>query len=117
MREIVFYRMESGRCPAEEFLDSLPSRQAQKVAWVMQLVEELEIVPAHYFKKLRDTNGLWEIRVQVATEIYRFLGFFDKANKLIINHAFQKKCQKTPKREIDIAEARRKEYSIRRFKQ
>lgn len=117
MREIVFYRMESGRCPAEEFLNSLPSRKAQKVAWVMQLVEELEIVPTQYFKKLRDTNGLWEIRVQVATDIYRFLGFFDKTNKLIITHAFQKKCRKTPKHEIDISEARRKEYSNRKFKQ
>lgn len=49
MREIVFYRMESGNCPVEELLDSLSAKQAQKVAWVMQLIEDLEVVPVKYF--------------------------------------------------------------------
>jgi Phage derived protein Gp49-like (DUF891). len=88
--------MESGRCPAEEFLDSLPSRQAQKVAWIMQLVEELEIVPAQYFKKLRDTNGLWEIRVQVATDIYRFLGSLTKQINSLSIMRTRKNAEKLP---------------------
>ena len=41
MREIHFYRTDSGLCPVEEFLDSLTAKQAQKVTWVMQLVEEM----------------------------------------------------------------------------
>lgn len=41
MKEIKFYTTESGRCPVAEFLDSLSSKQAQKTAWVMQLVEEI----------------------------------------------------------------------------
>ena len=116
MREIVFYRMESGRCPIEEFLDSLTGKQAQKIAWVMQLVEELEIVPTRYFKKLHGTDGLWEIRVSSGSEIYRFLGFFDRSNMIVLNHAFQKKSQKTSKQEINIAETRRKDYLNRRLK-
>ncbi len=62
MREIIFYRMESGRCPVEEFLDSLNSKQAKKVAWVLQLVEELEVIPVQYFKKLVASDDIWEVR-------------------------------------------------------
>lgn len=77
MREIHFYKMESERCPVEEFLDSLSSKQVQKVVWVLQLVEELDDVPAQHFNKLVNTDSLWEVRVQVAGNIFRILGFHD----------------------------------------
>ncbi len=58
MREILFYRTESDECPVEEFLDALDSKQAQKVAWVMKVVEELEQVPITYLRKLVNTGYL-----------------------------------------------------------
>ncbi len=76
MREIQFYRTGSGACPVEEFLDSLTSKQTQKVAWVLQLVEEMDTVPVQYFKKLVNTDNLWEVRVQAGNNIFRLLGFF-----------------------------------------
>lgn len=114
MREIVFYRMESGRCPVEEFLDSLESKQAQKVAWVLRLVEELDLVPGQYFKKLVDSKDIWEVRVQVGGNIFRILGFLDGAELLVLNHAFQKKTQKTPPKEIRTAEKRKRDYLARK---
>jgi hypothetical protein len=51
VREIRFYRSRSGRSPVEEFLDSLSAKQAQKIVWVLRLVEDLERVPSQYFKK------------------------------------------------------------------
>jgi len=51
MREVVFYRTVSGGCPVQEFLDTLSSKQAQKAAWVMSLVEEREVVPSQYLQK------------------------------------------------------------------
>jgi len=56
MREIRFYRPESGSCPVEEFLDSLSGKQAQKAAWVLQLIEDMDIIPVQYFKKLVNTD-------------------------------------------------------------
>ena len=114
MREIHFYRTESGACPVEEFLDSLSGKQAQKVAWVMQLIEDMEVVPGQYFRKLVNTDGLWEIRVQAGNSIFRLLGFLEGKQLVILNHAFQKKTQKTPKREIRIAEVRKREFLNRR---
>jgi len=62
-RSLVFYKTEKGQCPVAEFLDSLPSKVAQKVAWVLKLLQELDMVPGQYFKKLtapmRYGNAAW----------------------------------------------------------
>jgi len=110
MREIIFYRTQANECPVEEFLDALDSKQAKKVAWVMQLVEELELIPTTYLKKLTNTDGLWEIRVQQGNNIFRFLGFFDEQRFIVLTNGFQKKTQKTPKAEILLSEQRKKDY-------
>jgi phage-related protein len=114
MREIRFYRSDSGVCPIEVFLDSLSGKQAQKVVWTLQLIEEMQYVPTKYFKKLVNTDDIWEVRVQVGNNIFRLLGFLDGESLVILNHAFQKKTQKTPKKEIQIAETRKKNYLNRR---
>jgi len=114
MREIHFYRTESDLCPVENFLDSLTAKQAQKVTWVLQLIEEIELVPVQYFKKLVNTDDIWEVRIQTGNNIFRILGFLDDERLVVLNHAFQKKTQKTPKKEIKIAEKRKKDYLSRR---
>jgi len=81
---------------------------------VLQLIEELEVIPTSYFKKLINTAEIWEIRIQSAGNTFRLLGFLDGNNLIVLNHAFQKKTQKTPKKEIKIAEKRRKDYLLRR---
>ncbi len=113
MREILFYKTESGECPVENFLNSLNAKQAQKVAWVMQVVEELDKVPTTYLKKLTNTDDIWEIRVQIGSNIFRFLGFFEKGNFIVLTNGFQKKTQKTPKPEILLSEQRKQDYLAR----
>ncbi len=110
MREIRFYRTQTNHCPVEEFLDSLPGKTAQKVVWVLQLVEELNEVPATYFKKLTGTGDLWEVRVQTGNSAFRLLGFFVGENLLILDHTFQKKIHKTPIKHIKLAESRKRDY-------
>jgi phage-related protein len=107
MREIIFYKTNSGKCPVEEYLDTLSNKQ----------VEKMPIVPRNYFKKLESTDDIWEVRVQLGNNIFRLLGFLDGSEVVIINHAFTKKTQKTPKKEIKIAENRKIDYfSSRRQK-
>lgn len=73
VRTIQFYRTPAGKCPVEEFLDSLPDRHAQKVTRVLRLVERLDIVPQQYFKKLVGREHLWEIRAQMGEIATGFL--------------------------------------------
>jgi phage-related protein len=113
MRLIKFYETTSGRKPVEEFMDSLKANEAQKVVWVLKLIEDLRFVPTEYFKKLRNTDDIWEVRARYGNNTFRLLGFMDKETLVVLTNAFAKKNQKTPKSEIDLAEKRRKEYLAR----
>lgn len=115
-RQIILYRTASGQNPVEDFLDQLPPKSAQKIAWVLQLVEDLDRVPSKYFKKLVNTQDLWEVRDSAGSNIFRLIGFFDGPKIVVVAHGFQKKTQKTPKRAIEIAEERKKDYFRRKIK-
>ncbi len=110
MKEIVFYKFPSGKSPIEDFLDGLSSKEAQKVVWVLKLIEELEQVSTKYYKQLQNTDGIIEIRVQVGKNHFRLLGFEHKEKFIILTNGFKKKDQKVPKSEIKLAQLRRKEY-------
>ncbi|MBT6251158.1 MAG: type II toxin-antitoxin system RelE/ParE family toxin [Candidatus Marinimicrobia bacterium] len=110
MKKIIFYETITGECPVEEFLESLSSKQAQKVAWVLELIEELPMISTKYLKKLVNTNDIWEVRIRYSSDIFRLLGFLDGSNFIVLNHAFQKKTQKIPRKAIQIAEKRKKDY-------
>ena len=109
MKKIVFYKNERGDSPVEEFLERLPDKQAQKVAWVLRIIRDLDFVPKEYFKKLVSTD-LWEVRVQIGSNAIRILGFFEGNNFIVLTNGFLKKTQKTPKKEIELAAKRMKEY-------
>jgi hypothetical protein len=65
MKTISFYTTVSGKCPVKDHLDSLSDNQAIKIAWVLKLIRELDQVPSRYFKKLINTEDIWEVRVNV----------------------------------------------------
>jgi len=115
IREVVFYKTSS-RSPIDDFLDTLSSKQAQKVAWVLNIIEEMEIVPSQYFQKMVNTDDIWEARVKIGSNIFRLLGFFDGAKLVVMSHAFQKKTQKTPRQAIRLAEKRKRDYFGRKRK-
>ncbi|MBL4942302.1 MAG: type II toxin-antitoxin system RelE/ParE family toxin [Colwellia sp.] len=77
-------------------------------------MEELDVIPTTYLKKLTNTDGIWEVRVLVSGNIFRLLGFFDGDNLVVLTHGFQKKTQKTPTKEINVAEKRRKDCLLRK---
>ena len=110
MREIKFYKLESGKSPVEEFFDSLTNKQFEKIAFVLDLIEQVDIAPRKFFKKLKGTDEIWEVRVQHSNSIFRILGFFDGNSLLILNHVFVKKSQKTPQKDIAVAEKRKRIY-------
>ena len=116
MRTLSFYRLPNGQSPIEKFLDSLTGKQAQKVLWALQLIEELESVPRQYFKKLVDGEGIWEVRIQFGNDIFRLLGFFAGGTLFILTNGFAKKTQRTPPQEIELANRRKKDYLARRKK-
>ncbi|MCB2183588.1 MAG: type II toxin-antitoxin system RelE/ParE family toxin [Desulfobulbaceae bacterium] len=114
MRRINFYTTESGDKPVQDFLDSLEDKQVEKILWVLKLVREFDRVPRQYFQKLINTDDLWEVRATRGGNIFRLIGFFDGNKLIILTNGFQKKTQKTPKKEIALAEKRKKNYLARK---
>ncbi len=113
-RQIQFYETEGGTRVINKFIRSLDKQTQAKVVAAIGLVGEDEELPAHLFCKMVNTAGLWEIRVKHNKNIYRLLSFFDGAKLIIVAHGFQKKTQKTPKKEIPTAERRKKDYLRRK---
>ncbi len=113
-RTVLFYKTADGKCPVQDFLDSLPGKVAQKIVWVVRLLEDLEIVPSFYFKKLVGTKEIWECRIQFGSNAYRIFCFFID-NAVVLTHGFVKKSQRTPVREIERAEAYRRDFLRRRI--
>ncbi len=74
-----------GKCPVEEYFDSLTNKQFEKISFVLDLIEQIDIVPRNYFKKLKGADEIWEVRVQQSNNIFRILGFWDGKN-LVIHH-------------------------------
>lgn len=67
------------------------------------MIEDLERVPETYLKHIESTNGLFEIRIKVGKDIFRIFCFFDHGKLIVLTSGFQKKTQKTPKKEIEKA--------------
>lgn len=92
------------------FFETLKPEVQKKLNWTLQLIATIERVPNKYFDHITNSSGLYEIRVEVGTDIYRIFSFFDKGNLIILVNGFQKKTQKTPKSEIELAEKLKKQY-------
>jgi phage-related protein len=114
-RNAIFYRTADGKCPVQDFLDSLQGKVAKKIVWVLKLLEDLDAVPSSYFKKLIGTEEIWECRIQFGSNAYRLLCFFLNRSVVVLSHGFVKKSQKTPVHEIERAEAYRRDFLKRRI--
>ena len=113
-RGIIFYKTVEGKCPVEEFLDSLPPKAAQKAAWVLTLAEDMDILPASYLKKLVGADDIWEFRIQYSSNAYRIFCFFVGKSVVVLTHGLVKKTQKTPHKEIEKAEGYKQDFLKRR---
>jgi phage-related protein len=81
-----------------------------KIVWTLEVIEELQRVPETYLKHIENTDGLYEIRVQVGSDIFRIFCFFDRGKLVVLANGFQKKSQKTPSQEISKAIKIKEEY-------
>lgn len=74
----------------------------------------MDVVPSVYFKKLVNTEGIWEARITIAGNIFRLLGFLTDRSFVVLTNGFQKKSQDTPRSEIELAENRKRDFLRRR---
>ena len=106
---ITFYETASGRSPVTDFIDEQPVRDQAVIVASLEGVEEHGFgAKAVQFRQLE--GKLWEIKIKAPSGGYRFLYFTLNKENLVILHAFKKKTQKTPTKEIKTALRRLKEW-------
>lgn len=106
---VEFYLTPDGSSPIEVFLDSLDSKTRARFLWS---IEQLRVrnVQAREPLVRHLEDKLWELREESRTNIYRIIYFFFTGRRIVLLHGFQKKTQKTPPKELDIARTRYEEF-------
>jgi len=94
----------------KDFFNSLPSKDQDKIDYVLFLVTVANRIPSKFFEHITGTDGLYEIRIEFESNIYRIFCCFDKGKLVVLFNGFQKKSQKTPQSEIDKALKIKQEY-------
>jgi len=107
IREVVTYKQKF-----IEFYKSQEPKVQLKIEYVLELVRNEDRVPKKFFKYLENTNGIYEIRVVTTFKSIRILCFMDKGKLIVLTNCFVKKTQKTPKKEIKLAEKLKEQYFL-----
>lgn len=104
-RKIVFYE--------HYFMDfylKQSKKVQEKIDYVFTVLRTVQHVPDKFLEHLTGTDGLYEIRIAQSNNIYRIFCCFDQGKIIVLFNSFQKKSQKTPKQELDMAVKLKKEY-------
>lgn len=98
-----------------DFYKSQDFKVQEKIEYVFDLVRFENKVPVKFFKNLENTDGIYEIRVITTFKSIRILCFFDKGDLVVLTNCFIKKTQKTPGKEIKMAEKLKNEYMNEKY--
>ena len=101
----------------QDFYIKADDKLKEKIGYVFRVVRTVNTVSEKFLNHLEGTDGLYEIRVESGGNIYRIFCCFDKGNLVVLFNVFQKKTQKIPKQEIELAEKLKKEYFALKDKQ
>ncbi len=96
----------------EHFISTLTEKELFKLEYVLSLLETQDRLPVKFIKHIRD--GLFELRMSYEGNIYRVFFIFEEDRIVILFNGFQKKSQKTPKKEINLALKIKKEYDAQK---
>lgn len=97
-RKVIFYKQHF-----QNFFNQLDEKTKKKVLQVLTWIQSLDIVPISLMKSIEGAKGLYEIRIEYNSNIYRIFCCFDKGELVILFNGFHKKTQKTPPGEIERA--------------
>lgn len=86
-----------------EFYQNQDNKVKTKIQYALELIKQVDRVPEKFLKHLTETDGLYEIRIEYKSNIYRIFCCFDEGKLVILFNGFQKKTQKTPKGELEKA--------------
>ena len=110
-----YYTAAGGKSPVKDFIDALSPESTAKFIFIADLLMEYGLnVREPYVKPITGTRKLFEIRIKDHQNIHRVFYFAFTGRRLVLLHGFTKKTDKTPPREIEIAESRMRDIIARK---
>jgi len=106
----VYYKAASGRVPVKEFIDEQVEEVREKIFFDLQRLVRFNVRLGSPYAEKVEGRDFWELRTKMSGDIYRTFYFAQTGRKFVLLHSIQKKSQKTPKKELDVAEERMKDY-------
>ena len=104
-RQLIYFRSYFSN-----FFNKQPEKIKDKIDYVLYLVTVADPIPRKFFEQMTGYEGLFAIRIEFRSNIYRIFCCFDKGNLVVLFNGFQKKSQKTPKKEVEKAMRIMQEY-------
>ena len=93
-----------------DFYNELDRKVKVKVTHVLELIKQVDRVPDKFLSPMTGYEGLFEVKIEYESNIYRVFCCFDEGKLVVLFNAVQKKIQKTPKKEIEKAMRLKNEY-------
>lgn len=102
---VEYYVEDDGTVPVREFLNQMDKKTYARFDWSLEQLRARNVQAG--YPLVRHLEGkLWELREESQTNIYRIIYFFFTGRRIVLLHGFQKKTEKTPRREIEMAKNR-----------
>ena len=105
MRQIIYFKDYF-----RDFFNSQNEKIKDKIDYVLYIVAFADRIPKKFFEYIEGTDGLFEIKIEFESNIFRIFCCFDEGFLVVLFNGFQKKTQKTPSKQIDKALKIKKEY-------
>ena len=93
-----------------DFYNGQTEKVQMKIDYILKVIATQQRIPVKFLRLIENAGGLYEIRVEMGSNIYRIFSCFDNGNLVVLFNGFQKKGQKTPKDEIARAKRIMHEY-------
>ncbi len=107
--QLIYYSDVHEKSPIREFIAGLDNKTQARLEWSLQRLQVLNVQAREPLVKHIE-GKIWELRRESDTNIYRVFYFFFTGRQIVLLHGFQKKTEKTPRREVEIAEQRMIDY-------
>ena len=93
-----------------EFYKNLDAKVKSKIQYVFELIKQVDRVPKKFLSPITGYKGLFELRIEYQSNIFRVFCCFDEDRLVVLFNGFQKKTHKTPKKELEKAMRLKNEY-------
>jgi phage-related protein len=111
--DVIFYRDNEGNESVNDFISSQSAKAIAQILHVVDLLRQFNITLSMPYVRKIDKSGVRELRIKHGSDIYRIFFFAYTERQFVLLHAIQKKKDKIPESDKNLAIQRMNDYKSR----